>query len=512
MTTSKRKSIIIIGGGTAGWISLAYLVATVDADITIIHSNEIDIMGVGESTTPTIKHVADVIGVTEDSWMKAGRATYKYGIEFLNFNQQDSRWFHTFDDLLPGQTFNRPMLEFGKSLFKKNVSSVEYFFQQQQNNVPGYNIDYFVKSQGGSEFLLKNALSPTTPQGENTFNRYPGYSYHINAFEFGNCLKAHTPKEKYTEIVDTVKDVELDETGVKSIILKDGTKLSADLYVDCSGFHRLLIKHFTEFKPYQGLINNAAVWGPVKEQSYRPSTLSIAQDNGWIWETPTWGQTGTGYVYSDDFINEEQAIEHLTNHWAKQGKKWEPLRSVKFTSGRMENIACKNVVSNGLGQSFIEPLEATAIMVTCVTVKNLSKMFNKHNGWNEKSSRILSQVMSSFLDDTMLFVEGHYTLSDRDDTEYWRSYNKTNIIERMSAHVEKKLEKEWVHHGETNLNGYNWASMLVGYNKPFVGNIPTITDDEIENYKFYTRQLIENYEWIYKNNMTIKQRLEQIHL
>ena len=120
--------------------------------------------------------------------------------------------------------------------------------------------------------------------------------------------------------------------------------------------------------------------------------------------------------------------------------------------------------------------------------------------------------MSSFLDDTMLFVEGHYTLSDRDDTEYWRSYNKTNIIERMSAHVEKKLEKEWVHHGETNLNGYNWASMLVGYNKPFVGNIPTITDDEIENYKFYTRQLIENYEWIYKNNMTIKQRLEQIHL
>ena len=121
----------------------------------------------------------------------------------------------------------------------------------------------------------------------------------------------------------------------------------------------------------------------------------------------------------------------------KTGLEWNPIKSSKFISGSLDNIAVKNVISNGLGQSFIEPLEATAIMISCVTIRNASKLINKHKGWSSKSSIILSKVMADFLDETMEYVLGHYTLTNRKDTEYWRTYDTTNILESMSNMIEK---------------------------------------------------------------------------
>ena len=507
----KRPSIVIVGGGTAGWITLSYLAATVDADLTIIHSNEVDPIGVGESTTPTIKHVADTCGINEREWMRDARATFKYGIEFVDFNQAGSRWFHTFDDLVPGQTFHTPVTEFGKQIFAKETSSVEYFLWMRAQGRAGYDINWYNRSHGGSEFLLRQQRTPFDQQLTANFNRFPGYSYHINAFEFGNSLKKHTPADRYTEIHDHVTGVEYDEHGVKNLVFKDGTKITADLYVDCSGFRRLLIGDLGEFKPYPGLLNNAAVWGPVRQQQvYRPSTLSVAQPHGWIWETPTQGQIGSGYVFCDDCITAEQAENHLRQHWKKQGLDWDPLKSVKFTSGRLQNVAVKNVVANGLGQSFIEPLEATAIMVTCVTAKNLSRIWNKHQGWNRSSSEILSKIMGGFLDETMDFVLAHYTLSDRRDTEYWRSYDREHVVEKTSKMIQSKLQKEWMRTGETNLNGFNWTSMLIGYDKPYLGPLPSLKEWQVKNYEFYTQQLVANYEHLYANNVTIRDFLESL--
>ena len=119
--------------------------------------------------------------------------------------------------------------------------------------------------------------------------------------------------------------------------------------------------------------------------------------------------------------------------------------------------------------------------------------------------------MADFLDETMEYVLGHYTLTDRIDTEYWRTYDKTNILESMSSMIQKKLKKEWLYHAETNLNGYNWASMLIGYDKPYLGKLPKIEEWEMKNYEFYTKQLVENYKHHYQNNMTVRDRLEYIN-
>ena len=117
--------ICVVGGGSAGWITLSYLVATIDAEITIVHSDEVDPIGVGESTTPTIKHVADTVGVDEKEWMKDAKATFKYGVEFHDWVKPGSRWLHSFDDMIPHQSFNRPITENGKELYKKELTSVD---------------------------------------------------------------------------------------------------------------------------------------------------------------------------------------------------------------------------------------------------------------------------------------------------------------------------------------------------------------------------------------------------
>tara|TARA_Y100000592_G_C5476229_1_gene322428 strand:- start:1847 stop:3370 length:1524 start_codon:yes stop_codon:yes gene_type:complete len=504
------NKIVIVGGGTSGWITLAYLAATTNIDLIIIHSDEIDTLGVGESTTPTIKHVAETCGINEVDWMKKSKASFKYGIEFLNFNNIGSKWFHSFDDFIPSQCFSTPITEFGKSVYHKQSSSVEYFLHERLKNNK-YNSDWFNASQGGSQFLVDKELSPYNNQGISNFNKFPGYSYHINAHEFGNSLRDNVPLDRYTEIKSTIKNVEYDEDGVKSLTLVDGSKINADLYIDCSGFNRLLIKKLTKFIPYDGLINNAAIWGSVKSQSYRPSTISVAQKYGWIWETPTWGQIGSGYVFCDDFISVEDAENFMIKYWQSKGYNWKPKRSVKFNSGSLDNVAVKNVISNGLGQSFIEPLEATSIMVICVTVKNISKLINKNKMWTNKESMIFSKVMKKFLNETMNYVLGHYTLSNRNDSEYWRSYNKSNSIKITSDMIESKLKNGWVHHGETNLNLYNWVSMLVGYDKPYINKLPNLTRSQINDYKFYTQQLISNYNYLYKNNISIKDRLNYIN-
>ena len=497
-----KKKIIVVGGGTAGWITLAYLAATVDADLTIVHSDEVNIIGVGESTTPIIKNVADTIGLDDRTWMRDGRASFKYGIDFHNFNTVGKRWRHLYDDLLPAQIYNNPLIDNGKVLFENSATSVEYFLSQRAKGHPCYDIDYYNASQGGCSFLVDNRLSPYDEDGLMNFSSNHRYSYHVNAHQFGQSLRNHTSPEKFTEIRATIRHVELDENGVKNLILDDGSKLAGDLYVDCTGFARLLTKELTTYVKHDRLLNNAAVWGQVKGHNIdTPYTVSTAKDAGWIWEIPTWGQVGSGHVYCDDFITEEQALDTITRHWADRGLTWTPDKSVKFVSGRLKEIAIKNVVANGLGQSFIEPLEATSIMITCYTAINIARLFNKHQGWTAQVSRAMSTMMDKYIGSTMDFISAHYTLSDRRDTDYWCAYNRVDGLEKVCADIEQQLKRGWARKEEVVLNAYNWTSMLVGFEKPYLGPLPALTDKQVANYEFYTQQLIANYQHIYKNNI-----------
>lgn len=505
-----KKKIVIVGGGSAGWITLSYLAATTDAELIIIHSNEIDPIGVGESTTPTIKHVADTIGVDEKTWMKDAKATFKYGVDFYDFNRIGSRWLHSFDDMLPHQVFGRPITENGKELYLKELTSVEYYLTHFKTDSKRFNITH-----GPQEFLVKNRMSPYNQRHEVNISQYPGYSYHINAFEFGNSLRKHTSLERYTEIVKKVVDVYYCDKGVDYLLLDDGSKIEADIFVDCTGFKKLILGNLSKWNHYSELANNAAVWGQIK--GYRsdwPVTGVFAQESGWVWSIPTAEQIGSGYVYCDSFSTEERAIEVITEFWKKRGLKWEHFKSVKFDAGRLEEPSIKNVISNGLSQSFIEPLEATSVMITCVTAKSLSEIINKHNAepWTEKHAETHSRIMKQFIDHTKRFVHFHYKLSERNDTPYWLEVaNKPNAVKDLCDYIDVLAKGKWLSKGETLLNQWNWTSLLLGFEKQYINDLPVIDESRIEEYLHYTDLLIKNYEFVLRKNISIKEWLNMIH-
>ena len=500
--------IAIIGGGSAGWITLSYLAATIDCELTIIHSNEIDPIGVGESTTPTIKHVADTVGVDEKQWMKDSQATFKYGVEFLNFNNIGSRWVHTFDDMLPHQTFHRPITENGKDLYKKELTSVDYFLKAFGKDVTHYN-----NTHGPQEYLIENEISPYSKSGKSNISDYPGYSYQINAFKFGESLRMHTDKSKYTEIIDTVTKLNWQGDTIQSVELNNGNKIEADVFFDCTGFKRLLIGQLGTWKHYDELINDSAIWGPIKNvNSYKPCTEAHAMPHGWIWITPTVGQLGTGYVYSSKHQSYDSALQTIKDFWTKRGHKFEPLKSVQFDNGINSNVSKSNVISNGLAQSFIEPLEATSIMVTCVTVRSFVNLYKKQLLWNSKKTKVHNRIIQKFIDHTRRFVHMHYRLSERTDTPYWREVGNDPIaVQELCDYIKVLETSTFLNKGETLLNQFNWVSLLLGYNKKYLNKLPDISDEDIENYLHYTKMIIENYKHTTRNNLTIKERLAYIN-
>jgi tryptophan 7-halogenase len=500
-------NICIVGGGTAGWITLSYIAANIDCDITIIHSDEKDIIGVGESTTPALKYIADAIGVPESVWMSESDATFKYGVEFLNFNKKGSRWFHTFDDFIPEESFNRPLSDNGKFIFDKNKpSSVEYFLNLKKQNVKKYN-----KAHGPFEYLTEKKLSPFNKEMQSNLSKIPGYAYHVDAYKFSQTLRKNTLKHKYNEIIDTVISKKIQDGNIKEVKLKSGKIIKADLFFDCTGFERCLIKDVSKWESYTDLINDRGVFGTVKTKNFKPATVANAQDSGWIWEIPGSKKIGTGYIYSSKHCTPSKAKQTLKDYWNKKGHIVDIKKDVHFNAGLNEKVSYKNIITNGLSQSFIEPLEATSIMITCITVKIFVDIYKKNNSWGEKQSIIHNKFLRKVIKTTKDFVKYHYTLSDRNDTPYWVEVSgDKKAVNNCCDKIQDLFFKKTINI-DSWLNAFNWTSMILGYNKKYTKNKRILNANEMKNYKLYVKTLKQHYKRLTKNNLTIKEYLEKIN-
>jgi tryptophan halogenase len=482
---------IIVGGGTAGWVTLSYLAATTDLDLTIMHSNEIDIIGVGESTTPALRHVAKTCGVDESSFMRDGKATWKFSIDFRDWMHKGSRWLHTFDDT---------------QLVDNRINSLDYFLRARELDPDNFGIDTFNLAHGPYHYLIKHRLSTYSKDGKENLGHFQGPAYHVNAYEFGQSLRKNTNADRYTEIEATIDRVEYDDNGIKELILKDGTSMTADIYIDCTGFHRVLSKGLTDFHPYKDMKNDRAIFGTVKGVTLdEPVTGAWAQDAGWIWNIPTYGQVGSGHVYCGAYQTDQRAEDTIRDYWRQRGHEWTPTKKVEFTSGRLERIATKNLITNGLGQSFIEPLEATSIMVTCVTAMQISQQYNKHNTWNDKSSDVLNTVITRMLEETKDYVRCHYDLSNRTDSDYWNDCRRPEAIQEVCDYIDKTKRKP------IYLNGFNWISMLVGYEKPYLNETTKLDQRLVDEYMREALSAESRYEEMFSDNLTVLEKLDLIN-
>lgn len=450
------KKIVIVGGGTAGWMA-ANLMALEWADkgfeISLVESSEIGIIGVGEGSTPQLKAFFDIIGVDEAEWMPECNATYKAGIRFCNWSAKPGfeNYFHPF----PAKTDN-----FSAPAFLHNS-----FMRRGGADIYAHPDKFFLAT-----YLAENHLGP---KPEYNFPLNVSYGYHFDSSLVGIFLRKKATARNVKHIDAKIENVVLDEKGYISHLLIAGNKrIEADFFVDCSGFTGLLIQKalnvpFISFA--ENLFNDSAVVMPTPHTAdYAPQTTSTALKNGWMWNIPLTNRIGNGYVYSSSFCSADDAEKELR---AAVGmlESDTPVRHIKMKVGRVEKHWFKNCVAVGLSQGFIEPLEATALHLVQDTVQNFIKAFDDGD-FTEKNQQVFNDKINRRFEGIRNYIVCHYRMNSRQDTDYWIENSRNNNLSeslRAVMHVWFTVGDLGQELTRQKIEDYyplvSWSCLLAGY-------------------------------------------------
>ncbi len=399
--------VLIVGGGTAGWMCAALLHhvwSPLGTQVALVESDAIGIIGVGEGSTPKMRRFFERLGIREEEWMPACNASYKCGIRFPRWSTRPGyeSYYHPFftasdDGFIRG--------------FHQNVLLRQHGIDVQAN--PDH---YFL-----SNWVAKKRRAPLPPA---RLGYQSDYAYHFDARLIGEFLRRWSTARGVEHMVDTVVSVERGAAGdIASITTERRGRLTADLYVDCTGFASLLIGKtlgvpFPSYKDY--LFNDRAVALPTPHEdpaSLPSETVSTAMKFGWAWKIPLTNRCGNGYVYAADYLDEAGAERELREHLQCFDDSVE-ARHLKMRVGRLERAWERNCVAIGLAQGFVEPLEATALMTVQDTIEGLitahastGDLKLRQQDFNLKVSRIYDAIRD--------YLYMHYKLNSRTDTAYW---------------------------------------------------------------------------------------------
>lgn len=449
------KSIVILGGGTAGWIAANRLAAHWehrDLDITLVESPDIGIIGVGEGSTPPLKIFLDFIGVEESDWMARCEATYKTGITFRNWSTKSGfdQYFHPFqsqpDELvLPAFYHNS-------------------FLRRQGVDLDGHPSQFFL----GWHLALQR-LAPITPPN---FPFKMNYGYHFNSGLLGEFLHEWAAKKGVKYKQAKVTEVVLDDKGFIDYLKTDSEEIiKADFYVDSTGFRSTLLQEALGV-PFEScedvLYNDSAVVFPTEpDENPEPQTIATALKYGWVWKIPLTSRFGNGYVYSSKYVDDDVAETELREHLGLLDSDIE-ARRLKFKVGRVREHWVKNCLAVGLSQGFIEPLEATALDMVQETVACFVEFANKGDMTDRYRDEFNARISRRF-DAVRDYIVCHYRINSRSDTDYWRDAGSNEKISRslreiltawlQGKNITDELERQ-------NLDAYfpsmSWNCLLAG--------------------------------------------------
>ncbi len=438
----KIKKIIIVGGGTAGWITALNLLQKTFCDITVISSKEIPIIGVGESTTGKLAELINLKGgfidIDEKNLLQSTGSTYKIGIKHSNWHTK------------------------GKSFYSPLGTTVV-----NGNNYPNENYDlyriYHIANEIGleNEFISKCMSNSKMPFFEYSNNFH--IAYHIDTYKFGNYIKEQVLKhDRVSHIEGIVDEVNKDDKGVKYLKVND-KNITGDLYIDCSGFKRLLIGD-EQFKSYEDeLLVNRAITFNIKDKVINNYTHARAMNNGWMWEIPLQERKGCGYVFSDNHITPDNAKIEIEN---EIGREVEIQKDIKFNSGKIKNVWNKNVLSTGLATGFVEPLEATSIHMTVIQINHFIENYFTHEMNFDTQQKQYNEDINVIWDDIKDFIRLHY-ISPRQDTNFWKDVSNTKISDTLKnkLNIWKTRMPRYADYGRNNfyeLGNTLWYQILIG--------------------------------------------------
>jgi tryptophan halogenase len=442
MSANAVKRVVIAGGGTAGWIAAAALSHQLGPllEITLVESEEIGTIGVGESTVPPIRVFHQLLGINEQEFMRAVSATFKLGIWFENWGQIGDRYIHPFG-------------RHGKPTW---LCEFHHFWLHGlraglNSELGEYCVEWLAAKQG---------RFGTSPQSD------INYAFHVDATAYARFLRRCAEAHGVKRVEGKIKSVQQHPTTgfIESLTLESGRVVPGDLFLDCTGFRGLLIEQtlhtgFEDWSHWLPCDSAIAVQTEITAAP-NPYTCAIAHEAGWRWLIPLQHRMGNGFVFCSHYMPEEEARQKLLQ--AVSGNAVRPPMLLKFKPGRRRLAWNKNVVALGLAAGFVEPLESTAIHVVMTSVTRLMQLF--------PFDGVRQPFVDQFNDESRLemerirdFIILHYHTTDRDDSPFWRYCKNMTIPQSLARRIELFKEGGHAYQAADELFRVDsWVQVLLG--------------------------------------------------
>jgi tryptophan halogenase len=480
---SRIRSIVIVGGGTAGWMSAAALAKTLGTacEIRLVESDDIGTVGVGEATVPHLKTFNDALGVDEVEFVKAVNGTFKLGIQFVDWGRLGDRYIHGFGSI--GHDYG--FLPFHQYWLKM-------FLAGKAEDIGAYSIHTAAAPLG--KFM---ASASDVPAGSPL--SHIAYAYHFDAGRYALFLRTFAEARGVRRTEGEVVDVALraEDGFIESILLKSGERIAGDLFVDCSGFRGLLIEQalHTGYEDWTHWLpcDRAMAVPCEKVGPPTPYTRSTARDAGWQWRIPLQHRTGNGLVYSSAFIGDDEARRTLLANL--DGKPLAEPRVLKFTTGKRRKFWNRNCVAIGLASGFMEPLESTSIYLIQSGVGRLINLMPDRNFSPAVIDRYNRQATFEFerIRDSLIL---HYVATERRDTPFWRHCSRIEIPAQLADNIRLFMDSGRFFRDADEMFAYtSWVQVMLGQHfvpRGYHPAVDLVPEQEVAELVSSVRAVIKN--------------------
>ena len=451
------RSVVIVGGGTAGWMTAAALANAIrtGCTITLIESEDIGTVGVGEATIPPIRTFNEALGIAENEFVAATQGSFKLGIQFVDWGKQNHAYFHPFGTY--GRNFDfLPLHQY-------------WLAAQARGEAP--DLDELCMAWAAAK---RGKFAPPSSEQRNVLSTYD-YAYHFDAGLYARFLRSYAEARGVVRVEGKVGAAVCDsESGhVSHVTMEDGRRIEGDLFVDCSGFRGLLIEGAlqTGYQDWRHWLpcDSAFAVPCEKAGAFTPYTRSTARAAGWQWRIPLQHRTGNGHVFCSQFISDDEAAGVLMANL--DGKPLADPRKLTFTTGRRNLFWNKNVVAVGLSGGFMEPLESTSIHLIQAAIAKLIAFFPDRSFDPlviDEYNRLAIAEYERIRD----FIILHYKLTSRSDSELWRYCAAMDVPETVTWKIEHFRRNGRLVQRDADLFGPpSWLAVHIGQ-----GNMPQGTD------------------------------------